>query len=492
MNVQLRKRLLTACLFGLFGGNLMCDAQTAGDPPAGGPPSQGQGKLPYEYAIQLFPGEQRVLSDVLAKEVSMGMIGIVEVEVLPDNTLLLTALETGQTELTLWTLTGGRRTYLIDVLPSQKTLFNSLSILLKSIENIKMSVVGGKVVLDGRLLTKGDAERVDKIVAAFGKNNVVNLTILDRGPENSLVEVFIQKMAGLENVKVKIVGNTAYLSGFIYNEKDRKRVIDIAKTQIDKIVDLMTVHELMIDCDIMFVRVSKGTSSDVGVNILNSSSGLLTPSISVHGQRSRVNGDWSTMDVGVDWTVALIPRLNIMLGTGDGQILARPHIVTKNGEKGYFQSGGEYYYEVSGVQAAELKMVQYGLMLHVQPTFKNDEEVIMTIKIDVKMPIPSSSGTQLSLETYTTENIVSCRLGQSIVLSGLIQNIKNVLQQKTPLLGSIPILNLFFSNRTKSDTDTELITIITPRITNLPETSLPPYESKFELVERFSEYKSND
>jgi pilus assembly protein CpaC len=56
-----------------------------------------------------------------------------------------------------------------------------------------------------------------------------------------------------------------------------------------------------------------------------------------------------------------------------------------------------------------------------------------------------------------------CKVGESIIVSGLAQTLENRFKEKTPLLGSIPLLNLFFAESRKSKQGRELFVMLTPK-----------------------------
>ena len=413
--------------------------------------------------ITVHQGEQRSVPGYRADRISMGTPGVVDVSVLPNNDLLFTGVGVGETEISLWDGDGIQKSIQVVVVPDYYRTARALETLLKDVENASVQIVGSKIVIDGKLLTKSDSERVAAIVAAYGEGAIVNLTTLDRGPGNAMIAQFIKNRSGVSTVDVSILGDTAYLSGYAINDAIKSNVIQIAQTQVDKIVDLIEIRDTMISTEVVFLKVSRIDQYDIGMNVLATANNTLN----ISGNKSRVNQTWSPMDVTVDWTVDLVPKLNVIFGNGDAQVLARPHITTKSGEKGVFQSGGEYYYQLTGVQVAEMQSVQYGMTLTVQPHVNQRDEIVSDLQIDVKVPVTSSGNQELTLETFSSKNIVNCRMGQSIILSGLVQNMRNYSRSRTPILGDIPILGFFFGNKNKSDQDSELVAIVTPKIITL-------------------------
>ena len=83
------------------------------------------------------------------------------------------------------------------------------------------------------------------------------------------------------------------------------------------------------------------------------------------------------------------------------------------------------------------------------------------VTIEVSQPVATSQGV-FALDKFTTTSTEMCKVGESMVLSGLVQEISNHFKNKTPLLGDIPLLSLFFSEKTADKTKQELVVLVTP------------------------------
>ena len=94
------------------------------------------------------------------------------------------------------------------------------------------------------------------------------------------------------------------------------------------------------------------------------------------------------------------------------------------------------------------------------------------------MSVPSAKpqGT-FSLEKFDTKSVAMCKVGESIMLSGLVQSLATQFKEKTPLLGDIPLLSMFFSNKQKSVESRELIVLISPKPV-FPQADTSPAFSK--------------
>lgn len=416
-------------------------------------------------SVTVEVGEQKSIHITDASQLSIGKKGVVNVRVLDQNEVLLTGLNVGATELLFWNLNNERVSLKVEVVPPLNHLVRDIRRVLADVQNLKVEIVGANVVLDGKLLTMRDAKRVEIIAKQLGGDMVINLCSVDRGPENVLVEKFITNLFGQDTVNVRILGGTAYLTGYVYNQQQKDRLLTLTKGQVEKIVDLTDIREVMIDTEIVFVKMSRSTGENFGINLLDGSD-VLDPTLGIAGERTREGSEWGSMDVDVAFSTVISPKIKALVSNGDASILACPHIITKSGEKGSFLSGGTQYYEVASAMAADLKSVDYGVIIEVQPHFLNENEIVSSVEMEMSFPVISSGSAELSLDKYEMKNTMSCQLGQSLILSGFLEDIQNSNKEGTPVLGKIPLLNLFFRNKTSSDDETEVIAIITPRVVN--------------------------
>jgi general secretion pathway protein D len=145
-----------------------------------------------------------------------------------------------------------------------------------------------------------------------------------------------------------------------------------------------------------------------------------------------------------------------------------------------------------------------GIKLRITPQITEGDYV----KLDLYQEISAVKETSESVLTTigptttkrSTKTSVVVKDGQTVVIGGLIQEREEEITEKTPILGDIPILNLFFRYRTTSKTKTNLLVFLTPHIvkesTTLSEMTKEKYRTfaekekhyiKGELLVRFKE-----
>ncbi len=91
------------------------------------------------------------------------------------------------------------------------------------------------------------------------------------------------------------------------------------------------------------------------------------------------------------------------------------------------------------------------------------------IKDEVQVELPSTGGSTLSISNPVIDlqelaTTVRVRERQSVVLAGLISQIKKLEQQGLPFLSEVPILKYFFSRIEESYENSELVIFLTPYI----------------------------
>ena len=124
------------------------------------------------------------------------------------------------------------------------------------------------------------------------------------------------------------------------------------------------------------------------------------------------------------------------------------------------------YYKVSGEVSGNLESVEYGIDLSVIPQFLANNTICNTLTMTLSFPVTQGGTSDLSLDKYTIESTIVCKEGQSIIISGIAEQIEDDQSSHTPLLGSIPLVRLLFSNSTRTFKNSEIIAIITPRVMN--------------------------
>lgn len=196
------------------------------------------------------------------------------------------------------------------------------------------------------------------------------------------------------------------------------------------------------------------------------------------------------MDTGFDFSVGAysgdpIKNLaysitpNIQDTKGLGKMLARPSVVTANGEEAKILMGDKVPVftstntsttpgtENTGTMSVEYKDV--GVTLKVTPRINDLEKGIVTLTLAPEVStiakwIQSGNNTAPQIATRTLTNQVRLKSGETIIIGGLFreEEIENIIA--IPFLNKLPILGNLFKHIKKDKRKTEIAIAITPQI----------------------------
>lgn len=169
--------------------------------------------------------------------------------------------------------------------------------------------------------------------------------------------------------------------------------------------------------------------------------------------------------------------LNLRNDENSGNLLANPRIRVKNREKARIHIGEKLPVFTTTSTAnvgvsASVSYLDVGLKLDVEPTVHTESEVGIKVALEVSSVVREVLGPQQSLAyqigTRSTATNLRLRNGETQILAGLISDEERKSANKVPGLGDLPILGRLFSNNRDTNTKTEIILLITPRIVRAP------------------------
>lgn len=157
-------------------------------------------------------------------------------------------------------------------------------------------------------------------------------------------------------------------------------------------------------------------------------------------------------------------ELSALETDGKIEVISQPKIMTTNGKAAMIESGKEIPYQTveDGDVSVEFKDVV--LSLEVTPRINPGDRIAMDLVIHKDSIGEQLDNGDISIIKNALETSVVVPDGQTIVLGGVFENETSDVVNKTPLLGDIPVLGALFRNKSKSNTKTELLIFITPKL----------------------------
>ena len=157
-------------------------------------------------------------------------------------------------------------------------------------------------------------------------------------------------------------------------------------------------------------------------------------------------------------------------------ILSTPQLLTVNNEEAEVLVGSNIPYTTSvrldsaGNPITNFDYRDIGVHLKVKPYINKDDLVYLNIFAEVTTVQSTTAQVGSGVQTAPTTNkrstktAVAVRDNQTIVISGIIEDNRQDTNQGIPLLRSIPIIGSLFGYSAKSDTRTNLLVFLTPKI----------------------------
>ena len=164
---------------------------------------------------------------------------------------------------------------------------------------------------------------------------------------------------------------------------------------------------------------------------------------------------------------------NLQEQVGKSNLLANPRIRVKNREKAKIHIGDKVPVITStttatGVISESVNYLDVGLKLDVEPSVFLEDDVGIKVGLEVSsitQQIRSASGTvTYQLGTRNASTVLRLKDGETQVLAGLINDEDRRVADSVPGIGDLPLVGRLFSSHNNTQTKTEIVLLITPRI----------------------------
>lgn len=181
--------------------------------------------------------------------------------------------------------------------------------------------------------------------------------------------------------------------------------------------------------------------------------------------------------------------IQLLQRQGDVQVLSSPRISTVNNQKAVIKVGTDEFF-VTDVStnttttttttntSPEVSLTPFfsGIALDVTPQIGDGDEVILHVHPSVTEVVERSKVIEIGSSTFDlpmafssireTDSIIKARNGQVVVIGGLLQNKKKRTDAQVPWLARIPLIGALFRQTDQSQTKSELVILLQPKVIN--------------------------
>jgi pilus assembly protein CpaC len=381
--------------------------------------------------LRLTVGKSVVIdypSDI--RQISTSNPDIVDASPVTTREILLHGKGLGAATMVVWSKTGQRTFYNVNVDLNLDSLRRSLRDDFPG-EMIEVHPSRDAVTLTGVVSSKDASDRIAALAATYAKT-VVNSMVVSAAPV------------------------------------DKQILLRVKFAQLDRLASQnYNVNFISTGAANTIGRVATGVPSASITGLNGTNAGSPAPSVS------------ATIADALN-IFAFRPDLNLgafikaLQGNNVLQILAEPNLVTSNDKDANFLVGGEF--PVPTLQggansgAVTVQFREFGIRLTFHPIVTPNKTIKIYIKQEVST-IDTANGVVINgftipaLATRRAETNVELGEGQSFIVAGLVDNRETDSFSKIPVLSSLPIFGSMFKVRDEAKNRSELVMMVTPEVT---------------------------
>lgn len=374
------------------------------------------GSIPDLWASVLLSmqvGEVRVLAFPDVARVAVGDGHVINAVATDEKEVIIFARHEGVTALQIWSESGERRHYSVEVAPEgAKQIQNELRSVLERIPDARVTAVGDKLLIEGDDLSDADRERV--------------LILRQRYPQ-----------------LLDFTGQVGW---------DRMVLLNVQVVELPR----SYLHELGVRWDTTTTGgMTAGIGWDGGSQRFDERPG--EPMLPLAFPAAQAAGYFGI-------NALLSARVDAMVKKGDAVVLAQPQLLARSGAVAEFLAGGEVPYSVVDANGnTNTAFKPYGVSLRITPQIERNDIVRSSIEVEVSSVDPTFSAPGgPSLKTRRAATEFNVRSGQTLVLAGFLSREASQNVDGVPALSQIPVLGHLFKSRRSQRNETELAIFVTP------------------------------
>lgn len=376
--------------------------------------------------LTLSIGQAHLLEVGDVKRVALGSGRVLQANWLDDRQILLIPEAPGDTTLHLWLRGGAIRKYQIHVTQANgERLAAEMNAVLGEHSGVRARALGDRILLEGDNPTEEGAWRASELAGRHPQ--VVNL-VTRRG---------FEQMISLEVKLIEIGRNQLKNLGVRWQGGNGAGDWAVAGPSFGVIGDFKRHAAFLPNAAAEFHKLPTA------------------PYVSPFAATAGIASSLSTM-------------IDLMVQNGDAAVLAEPRLSARSGGKARFVAGGELPIPVvNGNGSANVEFKEYGVRFEVEPVL-NDQGVISAAlhtevsSIDDEVQVMGVPG----LRKQSANTDVNLRPGETLVIAGMVRSEMSRAVTKVPGLGDLPVLGHLFRSKRFRQRESEMVVLITPRLSS--------------------------
>lgn len=312
-------------------------------------------------------------------------------------------------------------------------------------------------------------------VTIFDVNkNPISIIDIEVTIDTRLLSSTIRQSVPGSSIEVTSANGRIVLSGSAIDAVAAEKAAQIASRFAgdDEIINSINItSSQQVQLNVRFVEINREVGKELGSRIsaaYASSSGSIELNTAPQASSNTPAGSLigSLIDNGYSIDVAI----DALEDRGMARRLAEPNLIARSGEQSSFLAGGEFPIPVSEEDGrVTVTFKKFGVGLNFTPTVLSDGLIALDIEPEVSS-IDSTASYRVGdiaipgFSVRRARTSVDLKTGQSFMIAGLLQSENNLITQRVPGLGNIPVLGALFSSKAYQRRETDLVIIVTPHL----------------------------
>lgn len=359
------------------------------------------------------------------------------------------------------------------------------------IADIRLTPDGTQFIISG----KKPGQTTLLLIMESGSQISYPITVSSKSLAN--VEKDLQQLTeGIPGIRVRRVGNRFVIEGGVNSDAELKRVQQIASLYPGQVESLVTVgtggvgtdRKLLVRLDMFFVQYDRNSNYLVGLGWPAAIGGTSNNQLVIQNQLTYDFIGKATTTAQASVINQPLPELDIAMTHGWAKIIKQSTVITSNGQEATFQSGGEQNFLSAVGLTSSLISIKFGTNMTILPRFDSStKELEVKLDADVADLTPPETGTLPGKTETKLQTLVSLKLGQALVLSGIRTRNQRHSVNGLPGLSQIPVIGLLFGKHSDQQEDVEGAIFIVPSvIETVPKSSIEVIKNALSTYDEFS------
>jgi type IV pilus assembly protein PilQ len=285
-------------------------------------------------------------------------------------------------------------------------------------------------------------------------------------------------------------GNSSYIPIQVTEEKTTRSIIVRGKEKdldvVDKVIREIDVRTKQVLIEVFIVEATSTFEKALGTKLggvykrqqeqiggavggSSASSGITNTTAAIGGAQdlfTNFGAAGSTSGIGIlkrTGSAVLKIQLEALEAEGYGKTISNPKIFTIDNQLATITQGEQIAVTTStGTGTSSTEFKDAALKLHVTPSIIGDGNILLDITVNNDTPNRTTAAVGINKMEIKTKLLIAD--GDIVVIGGIKKNQVANSKNQAPGIGDLPVVGNLFKGKAKSDTMTELLIFIAPRV----------------------------